>query len=154
MLLVGGPLVPTRSEAHREGVYRDRERRYNRGFEAFARIARPCPSHDVEWLGLLGTITGLIRSFSFLGNEELAVQAVTGGIAEALIATACGLGIAIFSLIPFNFFTSRVSNLEFELQTAATNLEVMLEAQQKEPREHRGVEIERGTPASATRSSI
>ena len=93
-------------------------------------------------LGLLGTITGLIRSFSFLGNEELAVQAVTGGIAEALIATACGLGIAIFALIPFNFFTSRVSNLEFELQTAATNLEVMLEAQHKE---HRGMEIEHGT---------
>jgi biopolymer transport protein ExbB len=84
-------------------------------------------------LGLLGTITGLMRSFSFLGNEELAVQAVTGGIAEALIATACGLGIAIFALVPFNFFTSRVSNLEFELQTAATNLEVMLEAQK--PRE-------------------
>ncbi len=82
-------------------------------------------------LGLLGTITGLMRSFSFLGNEELAVQAVTGGIAEALIATACGLGIAIFELVPFNFFTSRVSNLEFELQTAATNLEVMLEAQNK-----------------------
>ena len=80
-------------------------------------------------LGLLGTITGLMRSFSFLGNEELAVQAVTGGIAEALIATAAGLGIAIFALVPFNFFTSRVSNLEFELQTAATNLEVMLEAQ-------------------------
>src|SRR4051812_562384 len=86
-------------------------------------------------LGLLGTITGLIRSFSFLGNEEIAVVAVTGGIAEALIATACGLGIAIFSLIPFNFFTSRVSNLEFELQTAATNLEVMLEAQSKGRRE-------------------
>ncbi len=102
-------------------------------------------------LGLLGTVTGLIRSFSFLGNEELAVQAVTGGIAEALIATACGLGIAIFSLIPFNFFTSRVSNLEFELQTAATNLEVMLEAQ---TREREGVTIERGTPSSATRSSI
>jgi biopolymer transport protein ExbB len=79
-------------------------------------------------LGLLGTITGLIRSFSLLGSEELAVQAVTGGIAEALIATACGLGIAIFALVPFNFFSSRVSNLEFELQTAATNLEVMLGA--------------------------
>jgi len=101
-------------------------------------------------LGLLGTITGLIRSFSFLGNEELAVQAVTGGIAEALIATACGLGIAIFALIPFNFFTSRVSNLEFELQTAATNLEVMLQAQTAE----KGVTITSGTPSSATRSSI
>jgi biopolymer transport protein ExbB len=102
-------------------------------------------------LGLLGTITGLIRSFSFLGNEELAVPAVTGGIAEALIATACGLGIAIFALVPFNFFTSRVSNLEFELQTAATNLEVMLEAQH---RERKQVQIERSTPSSATRSSI
>ncbi len=102
-------------------------------------------------LGLLGTVTGLIRSFSFLGNEELAVQAVTGGIAEALIATACGLGIAIFSLVPFNFFTSRVSNLEFELQTAATNLEVMLQAQTTE---RPGVTIESGTPSSATRSSI
>src|SRR5213082_3181754 len=102
-------------------------------------------------LGLLGTITGLIRSFSFLGNEELAVQAVTGGIAEALIATACGLGIAIFSLIPFAFFASRVSNLEFELQTAATNLEVMLEAQTKA----REIGIgETTTPSSATRSSI
>lgn len=101
-------------------------------------------------LGLLGTITGLIRSFSFLGNEELAVQAVTGGIAEALIATACGLGIAIFALIPFNFFTSRVSNLEFELQTAATNLEVMLQAHTAE----KHVAIESGTPSSATRSSI
>jgi biopolymer transport protein ExbB len=103
-------------------------------------------------LGLLGTITGLIRSFSFLGNEELAVQAVTGGIAEALIATACGLGIAIFALIPFNFFTSRVSNLEFELQTAATNLEVMLQAQTAA--ERHTVQIESGTPSSATRSSI
>src|SRR6267378_2201825 len=101
-------------------------------------------------LGLLGTVTGLIRSFRFLGNEELAIQAVTGGIAEALIATACGLGIAIFALIPFNFFTSRVSNLEFELQTAATNLEVMLQAQTAE----KGVTIQSGTPSSATRSSI
>ena len=101
-------------------------------------------------LGLLGTITGLIRSFSFLGNEELAVQAVTGGIAEALIATACGLGIAIFALIPFNFFTSRVSNLEFELQTAATNLEVMLGAQTAA----RDLDFAAQAPASGKGSSI
>jgi biopolymer transport protein ExbB len=100
-------------------------------------------------LGLLGTVTGLIKAFGALGNEEIAVVAVTGGIAEALIATACGLGIAIFSLIPFNFFTSRVSNLEFELQTAATNLEVMLGAQTAA----REMEIA-GAPPSGKGSSI
>ncbi len=105
-------------------------------------------------LGLLGTITGLMRSFSFLGNEELAVQAVTGGIAEALIATACGLGIAIFALVPFNFFTSRVSNLEFELQTAATNLEVMLEAQNLAARRGDTTLSMPPDASSATRSSI
>lgn len=101
-------------------------------------------------LGLLGTIVGLMESFSFLGNEELAVQAVTGGISVALIATACGLGIAIFALIPFNFFTSRVSNLEFELQTAATNLEVMLGAQSAA----RELEISGATPSSGKGSSL
>jgi len=105
-------------------------------------------------LGLLGTVTGLMKAFLALGNEEIAIASITGGIGEALIATACGLGIAIFALIPFNFFTSRVSNLEFELQTAATNLEVMLEAQNKTAPRHHDVEITNATPSSATRSSI
>jgi len=79
-------------------------------------------------LGLLGTVTGLMGAFLKVGNAELAVTAVTGGIGEALIATACGLGIAIFSLIPFNLFTSKVVRLQFELETAATNVEVMVNA--------------------------
>ncbi len=77
-------------------------------------------------LGLLGTVTGLMRAFLNVGSAELSVVAVTGGIGEALIATACGLGIAIFSLIPFNFFTARVTQLQFELEAAATNVEVMV----------------------------
>jgi len=77
-------------------------------------------------LGLLGTVTGLMRAFLNVGNAELSVVAVTGGIGEALIATACGLGIAIFCLIPFNFFTAKVTQLQFELETAATNVEVMV----------------------------
>ena len=77
-------------------------------------------------LGLLGTVTGLMRSFQAIGGEELAVQKITGGIGEALIATMCGLAIAIVSLIPFNFFTGKTARLQFELETAATNVEVMV----------------------------
>ena len=103
-------------------------------------------------LGLLGTVTGLMKAFLALGTEEIAIVSITGGIGEALIATACGLGIAIFALIPFNFFTSRVSNLEFELQTAATNLEVMLESQK--PGREEEVTIGRAAPSpSSTKGS-
>jgi len=79
-------------------------------------------------LGLLGTVTGIFMSFTGLGDAELAVQKVSGGIGEALIATAAGLGIAIVSLIPFNLFTAKLARLQFELETAATNIEVMVNA--------------------------
>ena len=79
-------------------------------------------------LGLLGTVTGLMRAFLSVGNAELSVTAVTGGIGEALIATACGLGIAIFALIPFNIFSGKVAKLQFDLEAAATNIEMMVGA--------------------------
>jgi len=77
-------------------------------------------------LGLLGTVTGLMRAFLHVGNAELSVTAVTGGIGEALIATACGLGIAMVALIPLNVFTRKVARLQFELETAATNVELLM----------------------------
>jgi len=57
-------------------------------------------------LGLLGTVFGLINSFSFIeiGNIGANAEEVTGGISEALISTAAGLIIAIFTLIFSNYF--------------------------------------------------
>jgi biopolymer transport protein ExbB len=66
-----------------------------------------------------------MRAFLTIGDVELSVTAVTGGIGEALIATACGLLIAIVSLVPLNYFSGRLARLQFELQTAASNVEVL-----------------------------
>ena len=77
-------------------------------------------------LGLLGTVTGLMRAFFKLGEAELSEQAIGGGIAEALIATACGLTIAVVSLIFLNYFSAKLAKFQFELQTACTNVEVLL----------------------------
>ncbi len=78
-------------------------------------------------LGLLGTVTGIMGAFNAVGQNGLDPDAVSSGIGEALIATACGLTIAMCTLIPYNFFTSKVERLKFELETASTNLEVMLQ---------------------------
>jgi len=78
-------------------------------------------------LGLLGTVTGMIRAFSLLGGKELeAPTIITGGIAEALIATAFGLAIAILALIPFNYLNARVEEARHELEDASTHLELLL----------------------------
>lgn len=76
-------------------------------------------------LGLLGTVTGIMGSFTSIGGDELAVEKVTGGIGEALIATAAGLGIAIATLIPMNWFHSRLARLQFELEAAANNVLIL-----------------------------
>ena len=59
-------------------------------------------------LGLLGTVFGLINSFSFIeiGNVGVNANEVTGGISEALVSTAAGLIIAIFTLVFSNYFKS------------------------------------------------
>ena len=76
-------------------------------------------------LGLLGTVTGIMGAFSAVGESGLDPSAVSGGIGEALIATAAGLVVAMLCLIPYNYFTAKVDRLKFELDTASTNLEVM-----------------------------
>jgi biopolymer transport protein ExbB len=93
--------------------------RYNRGLSLLDTAITLAPL-----LGLLGTVTGMIRSFSLLGGAELgAPSAITGGIAEALIATAFGLGVAILALLPFNYLNTQLEQARHEVSDAASQLE-------------------------------
>src|SRR6266851_1240095 len=78
-------------------------------------------------LGLLGTITGMISAFGIVSDAGLGQpQAITGGVAEALIATATGLCIAIMTLLPYNYFRSAVDHLTERIEEQATRLELLL----------------------------
>lgn len=91
-------------------------------------------------LGLLGTVTGIMQSFKFVGgDQDLAVAKVSGGIGEALIATACGLGIAIVTLLPFNIFGSKAEELEEELETVSKNVQLL--GEKAKSRSERGYEL-------------
>ena len=79
-------------------------------------------------LGILGTVIGIINSFEILGSSGIDhPQAVTGGIAQALITTAAGLSIAILSVLPFNYFNGRVEKAASSIEIYATSLEIVYE---------------------------
>jgi len=98
-------------------------KKFNRGLAVLDTIVTLAPL-----LGLLGTVTGMIRAFGLLGAQQLdAPEAITGGIAQALIATAFGLSIAITALIPFNYLNARLEEARHDIEDAATQLELHLE---------------------------
>ena len=79
-------------------------------------------------LGIFGTVIGIITSFEVLGTTGIEhPRAVTAGIAQALITTATGLGIAILSVFPYNYFNSRVENAASLIEKYATSLEIVYE---------------------------
>ena len=79
-------------------------------------------------LGLLGTIIGMINSFQIMATVSGggSPHAVTGGVAEALIATATGIAVAVTTLVPYNYFLSRVERESEIIEQYATQLETLL----------------------------
>src|SRR6202171_5790259 len=93
-------------------------------------------------LGLLGTVTGIIRSFNAIQAGGMGdPRALSGGIAEALIATVAGLCVAIPSLIAYRYLRGRVERLVVEMEKHAIRIADAIEA--KHPRERRATDAVR-----------
>lgn len=75
-------------------------------------------------LGLLGTVVGMIRSFAAVGGDIGAPTVITGGVSEALIATATGLSVAIIALAFYSWCSDKVNT---NISTLEQNLGSILD---------------------------
>ena len=90
-------------------------------------------------LGIFGTVIGIITSFEMLGASGVDhPHAVTAGVAQALITTATGLGIAILSVFPYNYFNAKVERAALDIERYATSLEIVYEKMVHEDNRERG----------------
>jgi biopolymer transport protein ExbB len=124
-------------------------KRFSRGLPILDTIITAAPL-----LGLLGTVTGMMNTFSMMGGDELgAPTAITGGIAEGLIATAFGLLIAITCLFPNNYLNARIESAQHEMEDAGRRLELMLMAEKAFERASHSHGGDHGNPPPPPRSN-
>ena len=108
------------------------------GVSELAAMRRGLPALDTiitlsPLLGLLGTIIGMIDSFQIMALSGMGQpRAVTGGVAEALIATATGITVAVITLIPYNYFLARIERETEFIEYYATRLEMFVAMPEKE----------------------
>ncbi|SAK95821.1 MotA/TolQ/ExbB proton channel [Caballeronia catudaia] len=114
-VLTDGRAPLWRVESKIEAIAAQIERDMSRGLWLLETIVTAAPL-----LGLLGTIVGMMHSFRLIGGDGLVNPAgVSGGVAQALVATALGLVIALVALFAFNYFSRRLDRLMDELESCA-----------------------------------
>ena len=80
------------------------------------------------YIGLFGTVLGILAAFGEIARSgQTGASVVAGGISEALTATALGLGVAIPSVLAYNYFTGRVNALALEIELHALEIAARLE---------------------------
>lgn len=77
-------------------------------------------------LGLMGTVLGMIQSFSVFNVQTGAPMAITGGVGEALVATVTGLGVAVAALIGHAYLGFRLDKSVTDMEAWGTELEGLL----------------------------
>jgi biopolymer transport protein ExbB len=88
-----------------------------RGLSGLATIGSTAP-----FVGLFGTVVGIINAFKGISQQKAGLSAVAGGIAEALITTALGLFVAVPAVWGFNYFTNKVEAFDVEMDNSSMEL--------------------------------
>jgi biopolymer transport protein TolQ len=95
------------------------------------------------YVGLFGTVWGIMNAFHGLGNVQQATLAmVAPGIAEALIATAMGLFAAIPAVVAYNRYADQVSRIELRYDTFVEELSTILQRHASSPKGSQGAAVE------------
>lgn len=89
------------------------------------------------FLGLFGTVVGIMGAFRRIGeNKQAGIEVVGPYISEALIATAVGIAVAVVALMLFNFFQARLGRLNIELRLLVEEfVEILTEPTSREGKE-------------------
>jgi biopolymer transport protein ExbB len=74
---------------------------------------------STPFVGLFGTVVGVLRSFRELSDSSGSREALMGGISEALVSTAAGIIVAVEAVILYNYFQSRLARMSIELKLIA-----------------------------------
>jgi biopolymer transport protein ExbB len=89
-----------------------------RGLGGLATIGATAP-----FIGLFGTVVGILNAFREISEQKATgLGAVAGGISEALVATAIGLGVAIPAVMLYNYFTGKVEAFDVEMDNSSSEL--------------------------------
>ena len=92
--------------------------RMRRGLGGLATVGSTAP-----FIGLFGTTFGIINSFQGMAKEGGGgLGAISAGIAEALFTTAVGIGVAVVAVLLYNFFTTKVDNIQVDTNESAVEL--------------------------------
>lgn len=94
-------------------------------------------AHIAPLLGLLGTVTGMVRAFQVIEQKATALQPVNpkdlaGGIWEALLTTVFGLCVAIPTYVAYNYFVDKVNGFILDMEKTATDLANLLSSRRQE----------------------
>jgi biopolymer transport protein ExbB/biopolymer transport protein TolQ len=132
-----------------DATLREKKKDYERGLLFLGTLGNNAP-----FVGLFGTVLGIVSAFKELGTAGASGQMgnVMSGIAEALVATAVGILVAIPAVVAFNYFQKRAGDIEENVETLANHLFAEMKSARPDTLGNAAVAVSNERPVGALRT--